>query len=175
MNIEDIKNKAKNILGNTKVITLVGEKEKIEILREIAEGDISIDKLEEINKKLEEIEKYLSEKQKEILKQKDFEYLKNIAEILRSQQIRVEDGVCLESPVFKVTVEGDEENDEDTFYFLTKEGADKFMEANQTLPIHKDEVVDDKNKERRTAKTFNVERNKNLELERLIEIIKRNF
>ena len=175
MNIEEVKNKARYILGNTKFITLIGEENKVNTLRKIIEEDIKQEEIDDLNKILDDMEVYFLNKQKEILKQKDFEYLKNIAEILRSQKVRIDDGVYLENPVFKVTVEGDEENAEDTFYFLTKEGADKFMEVNQTLPIHKDDITNTDANERRTEKRFNVERNKNLELERLIEIIKRNF
>lgn len=175
MNVEELKNKTRKILGGTKFITLVGEKERVTFLMEIIEKEIVEDKVEELNEKLDEISKYLIEKQERMIKEKDFEYLKNLAEILRSQKVRIEDGVCLENPVFKVTI--DEENGKNSFYFLTKEGADKFIEYNSfmTKNLHTEKTDNSTEDDRRKEAIFNVEKNKNLELERLIEIIKRNF
>lgn len=175
MNVEELKNKARELFGNIKVMTFIGEAEKIKFLTNIVENDISGEDINALNKKLDEISEYLTEKQTKLLKEKDFEFLKNIAEILRNQKVRIEDGVYLENPVFKVTI--DDEKGKQTFYFLTKEGADKFIEANKTLTkdLHTEEINYSAEDERRKEKIFNVERNQNLELERLIEIIKRNF
>ena len=175
MNVEELKNKARELLGNIKVMTFIGEAEKIKFLTNIVENDISGEDINALNKKLDETSEYLTDKQTKLLKEKDFEFLKNIAEILRNQKVRIEDGVYLENPVFKVTI--DDEKGKQTFYFLTKEGADKFIEANKTLAkdLHTEEVNVFEEDERRKEKMFNVERNQNLELERLIEIIKRNF
>lgn len=175
MNIEDLKNKTRKFLGNIKFITLVGEQEKVNFLTEIIEKDLKQEDLENLNSKVDEYINELTEKQEKLIKEKDFEYLKNIAEILRNQKVRIEDGVYLENPVFKVTI--DDEKGRQTFYFLTKEGADDFINANKTLSqnLHIEETVESSDDERRREKIFNVERNQNLELERLIEIIKRNF
>ena len=175
MNVEELKNKARELLGNTKVMTFIGEAEKIKFLTNIVENDISGEDINALNEKLNETAEYLTDKQTKLLKEKDFEFLKNIAEILRNQRVRIEDGVCLENPVFKVTI--DDEKGKQTFYFLTKEGADRFIEANKILAkdLHTEEVNSSAGDERRKERIFNVERNQNLELERLIEIIKRNF
>lgn len=175
MNIEELKNKARELLGNTKVMTFIGEAERIKFLTNIVENDISGEDINALNEKLNETAEYLTDKQTKLLKEKDFEFLKNIAEILRNQRVRIEDGVCLENPVFKVTI--DDEKGKQTFYFLTKEGADRFIEANKILAkdLHTEEVNSSAGDERRKERIFNVERNQNLELERLIEIIKRNF
>ena len=105
MTVEELKNKTRKILGGTKFITLVGEKERVNFLMELIEKELAEDKVEELNQKLDEISKYLEEKQERMIKEKDFEYLKNLAEILISQKVRIEDGVCIESPVFKVTID----------------------------------------------------------------------
>ncbi len=175
MNVEELKNKARELLGNTKVMTFIGEAERIKFLTNIVENDISGEDINALNEKLNETAEYLTDKQTKLLKEKDFEFLKNIAEILRNQRVRIEDGVCLENPVFKVTI--DDEKGKQTFYFLTKEGADRFIEANKILAkdLHTEEVNSSAGDERRKERIFNVERNQNLELERLIEIIKRNF
>lgn len=175
MNVEELKNKARELLGNTKVMTFIGEAERIKFLTNIVENDISGEDINALNEKLNETAEYLTDKQTKLLKEKDFEFLKNIAEILRNQRVRIEDGVCLENPVFKVTI--DDEKGKQIFYFLTKEGADRFIEANKILAkdLHTEEVNSSAGDERRKEKIFNVERNQNLELERLIEIIKRNF
>lgn len=175
MNVEELKNKARELLGNTKVMTFIGEAERIKFLTNIVENDISGEDINALNEKLNETAEYLTDKQTKLLKEKDFEFLKNIAEILRNQRVRIEDGVCLENPVFKVTI--DDEKGKQTFYFLTKEGADRFIEANKILAkdLHTEEVNSFAGDERRKERIFNVEKNQNLELERLIEIIKRNF
>lgn len=173
MNIEKLKNKTRKLLGETKFITLVGEHEKVNFLMEIIEKDIDETKIESLNEELEKISNYIREKQERILKEKDFEFLKNIAEILRNQQVRVGDGVVLANPVFKVTYQ--DKNEKQVFYFLTKDAAEKFIETNK---IWAESLTTEKissNDERRKENIFNVERNQNLELEQLLEIIKRNF
>ncbi len=175
MNVEELKNKTRKLLGGTKFITLVGEQEKVNFLMKIIEKDIEETKVETLNEELEKISNYIIEKQERIIKEKDFEFLKNIAEILRNQKVRIEDGVYLENPVFKVTI--DDQKGKQTFYFLTKEGADNFIAANKVLTkdLHIEKIEDNAGDERRKEKIFNVERNQNLELEQLLEIIKRNF
>lgn len=174
MNVEELKNKAKTLLGNMKIITFVGEREKMEFLINIIQNDIAEDDLENLSKKFEEIAEYLTYKENTLIKEKDFEFLSNIAEILRNQRVRVDDGVYLENPVFKVTIDDEKENQ--TFYFLTKDGANKFIEANRIKTKDLlEETLDNADEERRKEKTFNVERNQNLELSRLLDIIKRNF
>jgi len=175
MSIEGLKNQVRRFFGNIKFITLVGEKEKVEFLTNILENDIYEDSVDELNLKAEKYFEELLKKQEQLIKEKDFEYLKNIAEILRNQKVRIEDGVYLESPVFKVTI--DDSKDKHTFCFLTKEGADNFIKVNKKTVqnINLEKNIDFPKEERRQANIFNVEKNQNLELERLLEIIKRNF
>ena len=163
MTVEELKNKTRKILGETKFITLVGEKERVTFLMEIIEKEIVEDKVEELNEKLDEISKYLIEKQERMVKEKDFEYLKNLAEIF--------------DPIVDFYRMRHEENGKNSFYFLTKEGADKFIEYNSfmTKNLHTEKTDNSTEDDRRKEAIFNVEKNKNLELERLIEIIKRNF
>lgn len=177
MSTEELKNKAKTILGECKIQVLSGEPKIIEILEKIEKGDFTPEEKEIKIKVVESIEEYLCIKEKEMTKKRDTEYLKNIAEILRNQQVRVEDGVYLKSPVFKVTINANEDNDEETFFFLTKEGADKFIESNKVLSkdLRKEKIEKTTENDRRKEQLFKVELNRNLELERLIEIIKRNF
>lgn len=170
---EELKNKVRTFLGDMKIITFVGEKEKIEKLHNIINEDIDNNDIEKLYNEFNCISQYLIHKQEKLIKEKDFEYLSNIAEILRNQQVRAGDGVALANPVFKVTYHDGKEKQ--VFYFLTKDAAEQFIETNkiwvgslQTEKISSDD-------ERRKEKIFNVERNENLELERLLEIIKRNF
>jgi predicted transcriptional regulator len=143
-------------------------------LQDIVNNQIKENEIETIEKTLEKIENYLFVKEKEWFQKIDFEYLKNIAEILRNQKVRIEDGVYVENPVFKVSVEG---KDNYAFYFLTREGANKFIKSNETMinDIYKENIKNTNEDERRSEQLFNIEKNKNLELQRLLEIIKRNF
>ena len=175
MEVEEFKNKVRNLLGKLKVMTIVGEKEKIDFLTEIIEKNIDEKSIDELNEKFEKYATELLIKQDNLIKEDDFEYLKNIAEILRNQKIRIEDGVYLENPVFKVTI--DDVKEKCIFYFLTKDGAEEFIDNNKILTqnLHTDKINTALENERRKEKIFKVEKNKNLELEKLIEIIKRNF
>ena len=115
-------------------------------------------------------------KDKDDVKVKDYEYLKNIAKMLRNQKVRIEDEEPFSSPIFKVSIEKDEDKN---FTFITREGAKRYIDVNSTTLKHlpqKDDSIDNEGKdEKRKINLFDVENNRNLEIERIIEIIKRNF
>jgi len=165
--MEEIKELARELLyGEITIETLKNEKEIIEKIINVLNGEEECSKEE-----LEYLKTKLLEKQTARLRKEDMEFLTNLAEILRNQKVRLEDGVYLENPVYKVSAN---DNGKTCYYFLTKVGADNFIEKNTTL-AKRPEVINDNTDERRKLKTFTVEKNNNLELERLLEIIKRNF
>lgn len=172
MNKEELKNKVRTFLGEMRILTLVGEKDKIEKLHQIINDDISDNNIEELSNEFDNISEYLIKKQERIIKDNDFEYLANIAEILRNQQVRAGDGVSLANPVFKVTY--NENNEKQVFYFLTKDAAERFIDSHKVWSNTLETEIN-ANDKRRKENLFSVERNQNLELETLLEIIKRNF
>ncbi len=105
------------------------------------------------------------------IKVNDYEYLKKIVEILRNQKIRIEDDVVLGQPVFKIILEDDE-----VVYFITRDEAKVFIEAHSTF-IKKiiDTKYDEHNEERRKSNLMEVTINKNFEVNKIIDIIKRNY
>lgn len=174
MESKEIKAKAQNLLLKNGIGVFVGDEKVLRILQEIIDNEITPEDIDITLKTVENIEKYLYTKSKMQIQEKDFEYLKNIAEVLRNQRVRIEDNVAFESPVFKVSI--DENDREKCFYFVTREGAEKYIESNSTLLKHLPEPKENvSSEERRKSTLFNIETNKNLEIERIIEIIKRNF
>lgn len=174
MESKEIKAIAQNLLLKNGIGVFVGDEKVLRILQEIIDKEITPEDIDITLKTVQNIEKYLYTKAKMKIQEKDFEYLKNIAEVLRNQKVRIEDSVAFESPVFKVSI--DETDKDKCFYFVTREGAEKYIELNSTqlkhLPKPKENVSSE---ERRKSTLFNIETNKNLEIERIIEIIKRNF
>lgn len=174
MELNKIKKMAQDLLLQNDLSVFVGEEKILTILQEIVDEKIDPGDIDITLKTLINIDRYLYTKSKMQVSDKDFEYLKNIAEILRNQKIRIEDSVAFESPIFKVSI--DKNDKEKYFYFVTREGAEKYIETHSTqlkhLPKHKENVAPG---ERRKSTLFNIETNKNLEIERIIEIIKRNF
>ena len=172
----ELKEKAQKILETTSIETFIGDDEILKILKDIKDNDIQNEDMELLSKSLCNIEKYLFTKAKMSIQEKDFEYLRNIAHILREQNVRAEDGVVFGSPVF--TIKTNKENDNETVSFLTRDGVDVFVDANSTtlqhLPIERKEY-NENSEEKRKDKLYVVEKNTNLELEKIIEIIKRNF
>ena len=151
--IAKVKERANKILGENSVQTLKNEEKIISTLSEMINDEIKdIDTAENI---LDIIEKYLNEKHKRIVSEEDYNFLKELSENLREQKIRRNDDVLLKNPLFKITTE------EDEYYFLTRKNAHQFIEANKSR-IKNSEVI-------------KIQENENLELEKLIDIIKRNF
>lgn len=166
-NVEKLRERAKSILDNNKIIVFSNEKEIMEILNSIANLEDETD-LEIKTKTLECIEEYIKVKDKLIIANADYNYFKELAENLRSQKIRIEDTTAFSDPVFKINVKGDEE-------FVTRKGAEKYMDANSTK--YKDIKNNDAQdaEDRRQNNIFEIKSNRNFEIARVLEIIKRYF
>lgn len=174
MDVVNLKQKAKKILGNVNFSLYFNEDKILSILKNIIDDEISENQIEFLYKTLENIENYMCTKEKMIIQEKDYEYLKNIAEALRAQDVRIGDKVPFSLPIFKIHI--DEQDREKNFTFITREGANKYIEFNSTILKHLPEkqVIDEED-EKRKVTLYDVENNTNLEIEKIIEIIKRNF
>ena len=144
--IKQIRDRAKAIMGSIDISTGRGDAELLNYLNELENKQISNSEIDIINKTLDNIEIYFKTKRKMTLEINDYEYLKEMAKKLREQNVRVTDSVVLGEPVFKILTQNNKKEEE--FYFITKQGKKKI---------------------------FDVKENRNLELSRIIEIIKRNF
>lgn len=175
--IKNLKNRAKEILGSVSFNIFIGENQILEILQEIIDNDIQEETIWLFSKTLNNIESYLLVKNKMIIQNDDYEYLKNIAEILRNQKVRIDEIVPFSSPVFKVHIDAD--NKQKNFAFITREGAKKYIEINSTALSHLHQsdknFMNNENLDRRKKDLFDVENNTNLEIEKILEIIKRNY
>lgn len=169
--ILELKEKAKNILSNIQIDTGSGDTKLIIFLQEIEQKNIKNDELDLLERTVNNVENYFYAKRKMQIKVSDYEYLKKIAEILRKQKIRIEDNVVLGQPVFKIILGEDE-----VVYFITRDGAKDFIETHSTF-INKiiDTKHDEHNEEQRKNNLMEVTSNKNLEIDKIIDIIKRNF
>lgn len=171
--ILELKERANKIFGNVSVEISIGDEQLLNILKDIANKEIREDEIELLSRTVDNIEKYFITKGKMKIKDKDYEYLKQLAEALRSQETRSADGVT-ESPIFEVPL--DEENKE-KHELITKDGLKTYVEAHTTTLKHlnreESKVVD--GEDRRKINLFNIGKNDNLELARIIEIIKRNY
>lgn len=141
-------------------------------MQEIKEGKIEETEFEILDKTLKNIEKYFYTKMKMQIEVNDYEYLKKIAEILRTQKIRIEDNVICGQPVFKILL--GESGEDEVYYFITRDEAKNFIETHSTMLKEKDIQIDN-NDERRKIDLMEVTINKNLELGKIIDIIKRNY
>lgn len=151
-NLEDIKQKARQIIGNASLKVFNNEKYILETLNEIVDEEEN--DLELVEKKLKCIENYLSIKEKMITIENDYEYLCNLSEKLNNQTVRRTDGIVY-NPIFKVTnSEGIEK------YFLTRASAEQYIKLNEGFTINK---------------IIEVEENDNNDLTIILEIIKRNY
>lgn len=168
----NVRERAKQILGNANFQVCLGEGKLISILEDIKTNG---NDEEIVAKTLDNIENYLITKSKMIIQNNDYEYLKRIATALREQKVRIEESEPFCSPTFKVQI--DEENKDKNFSFITREGAENFVDANSTMLRHlpSKEKTTEESEERRKIKLFDIESNKNLEIERILEIIIRNF
>ena len=170
--ILELKKRAKEILANIQIDTANNDLELIAFLQEIKEGKIEETEFEILDKTLKNIEKYFYTKMKMQIEVNDYEYLKKIAEILRTQKIRIEDNVICGQPVFKILL--GESGEDEVYYFITRDEAKNFIETHSTMLKEKDIQIDN-NDERRKIDLMEVTINKNLELGKIIDIIKRNY
>ena len=164
-----MKEKVKNILKTIQIDVSSGDTDLITMLKEIEQVNIKDDEMELIERTVKNIKNYFKAKRKMQIKINDYEYLKRIAKILRSQKIRIEDNVVYGQPVFKILLGEDE-----VYYFITREGAKDFIETHSTLVEEKNIKSDDRN-ERRKNDLMEVTSNKNLEIGKIIDILKRNY
>lgn len=168
---EEIYNKAKAIINDINILVSSGDADLLEYLVDIEKSTFEDDEIDLIERTISNIENYFKTKKKMVLQINDYDYLRELAETLRNQKVRVEDGVVFWEPVFKIVVN---DNSED-FYFITRKGAEEFIKSHST--IYKDIKLEPiKNEEeRRTLKIFDVKTNKNLEFAQILDIVKRNF
>ena len=169
--IKQIRDRANAIMGSIDISTGRGDAELLNYLNELENKQISNSEIDIINKTLDNIEIYFKTKRKMTLEINDYEYLKEMAKKLREQNVRVTDSVVLGEPVFKILTQNNKKEEE--FYFITKQGAENFIKANPTT--YKQLSEEESSEERRKEKIFDVKENRNLELSKIIEIIKRNF
>lgn len=170
--IINIKESAKNILKNIQIDVSCGDTELITLLQKIEKENINNDEIDLLERTVRNIENYFETKRKMQIEINDYEYLKKIAEILRTQKIRIEDNVICGQPVFKILLGESGENE--VYYFITRDGAKNFIETHSTMLKEKDIQIDDED-ERRKSNLMQVSINKNLEFGKIIDIIKRNY
>lgn len=170
--IEIIKEYAKKILSEISINETVGESKIIKFLQDIENRNIKEDEIEILERTIENIKMFFYTKKLMKCAEEDYNFLKITAERLRTQKIRIKDEVIMGQPIFEV-----EMSDNKSEEFITKEGAQNFIDANTTITKCSDIVKsnEDNDLERRKKEIFNVNTNKNLELERLIEVIIRNY
>ena len=169
--IKQIRDRANAIMGSIDISTGRGDAELLNYLNELENKQISNSEIDIINKTLDNIEIYFKTKRKMTLEINDYEYLKEIAKGLREQKVRVTDRIIFGEPVFKILTQNN--NKEEEFYFITKQGAENFIKANPLT--YKQKSEEDSSEERRKKDILAVKTNRNLELAKIIEIIKRNF
>lgn len=165
--IEELKRKTEEILKNIQIDISVGDTYEIDTLQEIKDDEIDL-----LERTVRNIENYFETKRKMQIEVNDYEYLKKIAEILRTQKIRIEDNVICGQPVFKILL--GESGEDEVYYFITRDGAKNFIETHSTMLKEKDIQIDDDD-ERRKSNLMQVSINKNLEFGKIIDIIKRNY
>lgn len=168
--IEELRRKIEEILKNIQIDISIGDTHEIDTLQEIKEKEIRDDEIDLLERTVKNIENYFETKRKMQIEVNDYEYLKKIAEILRTQKIRIEDNVICGQPVFKILLGEDE-----VYYFITRDGAKNFIETHSTMLKEKDIQIDDDDDERRKSNLMQVSINKNLEFGKIIDIIKRNY
>ena len=154
MSIEQIINKAKKIRGENSLEILKGEKEILEKLNEIEENTTNENK--ELNEKtLIEIESYLKIKENTQMQIEDHKFLKAVAEELRKQEVRRTD--ISTPPLFVIKNSQGQE-----MFFITRKALNEYIKCNKNNLSENKTIIE-------------ISSNNSYELEKLIEIIKRNF
>ena len=154
MSIEQIINKAKKIRGENSLEILKDEKEILEKLNEIEENTTNENK--EFNEKiLIEIESYLKIKENTQMQIEDYKFLKAIAEELRRQEVRRTD--ISMPPLF-----GIKNSQGQDMCFIPRKALNEYIECNKKSLSENKTIIE-------------IPSNNSYELEKLIEIIKRNF
>ena len=153
MSKEDIKKRAEELLKRHSIETLTDEKRIIETL--INFDDVDEKNIEYASKTLDILEKYLLIKEKEVLKEKDFEFLSELATKLREQSVRKTDS---SNPPLFITKDS---SDNDVF-FITRNALIEYLETIGKDPKSLGTIIE-------------IPSSNSMELARLMEIIKRNY
>ena len=154
MSIEQIINMAKKIRGENSFENLKGEKEILEKLYDIEEN--TTDGNKEFNEKiLKEIEMYLKIKENTQMQIEDHKFLKTIAEELRMQEVRRTD--ISTPPLFVIKNRQGQE-----MFFIRRKALNEYIKCNKNNLSENKTIIE-------------ISSNNSYELEKLIEIIKRNF
>lgn len=90
-----LKKKANDILANLNISTITDEIKIITFIQELKEREIEDNEVEILEKTLINIKIYLHTKKLMQIETDDYNYLKEIAEILRKQNVRIKDGVLM--------------------------------------------------------------------------------
>lgn len=175
VDVNNIKKKAQKVLGELQIKTSIGETKIINLLQDIIQDDIKDDEIDLLERTINNIESYFYTKSKMQVISKDYEHLRKIAEVLRKEEIRIEDDVILGQPAFKISLG---KNEGECGYFITRQVAKYFMEASPTLiekVVNKTNKRDVNREDKNNNKLMKIITNENLEIKEIIEIIKRNY
>lgn len=149
---EEIKERAKTIIKNAPIETIISDKNTVNKIYDIIQSDKINSK--EAESMLGQIELYIFIKQKMQDKEKNYKYLKEIARELREQKVRRQDKKeNTEDIIFKVN------KNNKVYYFLTRYEAQEFLQNT----LNKQEAI------------IELEENKCNQLRQLIKIIKEEF
>ncbi len=152
-NKNNIENKVENLINTTPIIDL--ESKIIKILQEIEDNPNRDNLLSE--ETIRNIENYLFLKKQDRVLSEDIEFIQNLANTLRKQEVRLSDKNTINCiSEFKITTINNED-----IYFLTREASQKYIEQNSNM-FDKPRIL-------------HVTSQNNIELLQLLEIIKRNF
>ena len=91
-----LKKKANDILANLNISTITDEIKIITFIQELKEREIEDNEVEILEKTLNNIKIYLHTKKLMQIETDDYNYLKEIAEILRKQNVRIKDEQVVE-------------------------------------------------------------------------------
>ncbi len=152
--LEEIKLRAKKIIGNSSLNIMKNEKELLEQLNELLQINIENVDINLLEKTLNNIEVYIKTKEKMFIAKEDYEYLVEISKSLKEQSVRRTDGILYVS-IFKVL--GKDKSEQ---CFLIRNHAEKYKK------IYGNKFDN---------KIVKIEGTNNSDLIKLLEIIKRNF
>ena len=148
--LNEIKERAKKILGNINIETSV---EDIEIIKELDRiANLEKMEIEREEKVVNQIEVYFLVKEKMKKVEENYNYLSSISKELKKQRVRKDDKIK-GFPIFKI-IDGERK-----YYFLTREKAQEFIKLNR----------------KENTEILQIEENENEKLENLIKAIKEDF
>lgn len=148
--LNEIKERAKKILGNINIETSV---EDIEIIKELDRiANLEKMEIEREEKVVNQIEVYFLVKEKMKKVEENYNYLSSISKELKKQRVRKDDKIK-GFPIFKI-IDGERK-----YYFLTREKAQEFIKLNK----------------KENTEILQIEENENEKLENLIKAIKEDF